>query len=231
VSDGTLPTQPISPHERQRVVDRLCTHFASDHLATADFERRLDLAYAAQSKAELVALESDLPALGAADEVAVSPAPVRAALVDTTRAVSDRDFMLTIMGGSERTGNWTPPKQLTVLSVMGGASIDFRDAKFASREVSVTILAIMGGAEIIVPPGVHVESNGIAIMGGFGTQTPERPADPDAPVIRIKGLVMCGGVEIVERLPGETDREARKRLKASRKARAKLAASSPDERV
>lgn len=222
MSDRDLPAKPIPPSERQRSVDRLCAHFAADHLETAEFERRLDLAYAARSSAELVALERDLPEL--ADErapAAPAPASPSSATVDTSLPVSDRDFILSVMGGSERKGHWTPPRHLTVLSLMGGSLLDFRDARFATDEVDVTVVAVMGGAEIVVPPGVHVEWNGVAIMGGVGGAEPSRPPDPDAPRIRIKGLVLMGGVDIKERLPGESEREARKRIKARRKARRK----------
>ena len=39
----------------------------------------------------------------------------------------------------------------------------------------------------------------------------------DAPLIKVNGFVLMGGVEIKVRLPGETKREARKRLKAERR--------------
>ena len=216
-----LPTHPVSPQERQGTVDRLCAHYTADHLDESEFERRLDLAYAARSSGELVALERDLPALETTTSGTPTPAavPVPSPRVDATRPVSEREFMLAVMGGTERAGNWTPPRRLTVFAMMGGAGVDFRDATFATPEVYVTVVSIMGGAEIIVPPGVHVECSGVAIMGGFGSSEPAKPQTPGAPLIRINGLVMMGGVEIKERLPGETDREARKRLKAERKAR------------
>jgi len=213
-----LPAHPISPEARQKTVDRLCAHFASDHLEATEFERRLDLAYAAQTSSELVALERDLPALSP-EAGTSSLVPLDHKRVDTTRTTSNWGTMVAIMGGAERKGNWTPPRHLRVLTVMGGAGLDFRDATFATREIEVWVCSVMGGVEIIIPPGVHVESNGIAIMGGFGTEEPGRPTDPDAPLIRIRGLVVMGAVEIKERLPGETDREARKRLKAVRKAK------------
>ncbi|MDH3732646.1 MAG: DUF1707 domain-containing protein [Gemmatimonadota bacterium] len=217
-----LPVQPIPPSERQKTVDRLCAHFAADHLETDEFERRLDLAYAAQARNELVALEQDLPELrrGAEAEAVDStlPAPAPSASVDTSRPVQERDFMAAVMGGTERGGNWIPAKHTTVLTLMGSASLDFREATYTSQEISVTLFSIMGGAEIIVPPGVHVESNGIAIMGGWGKPVDRTPADPNAPVIRINGLVLMGGVDIKERQRGETERDARKRLKAEKKA-------------
>jgi len=231
MSDHDLPATPIPPSERQRSVDRLCAHFAADHITTSEFERRLDLAYAARTSAELVALERDLPALAAqtAPAAAASTAMTPAARVDATLPASERDFMLSVMGGSERKGHWTPPRRLTVFTLMGGTLLDFRDARFASEEVQVTVVAVMGGAEIIIPPGVRVEWNGMAIMGGVGGTEPARPIEPGAPLIRINGLVLMGGVEVCERLPGETEREARRRIKAERKAKRRLAA--PDSEI
>ena len=127
--------------------------------------------------------------------------------------------MVAVMGGTERGGNWIPAKHTTVLSVMGGAELDFREATFTTKEITVTLFSIMGGAGIIVPPGVHVESNGVAIMGGWGKPLDSGPIDPDAPTIRINGLVMMGGVDIRVRHPGETEREAKKRIRAEKKAR------------
>lgn len=222
MSDRDLPAEPIPPTQRQRAVDRLCAHFAADHIGTAEFERRLDLAYAARTSAELVALERDLPELASDDARATAPVP--STRVDASLPVSEHAFVLSLMGGSERKGHWTPPRKLTVLALMGGSLLDFRDARFATEEVEVTIVAVMGGAEVIVPPGLRVEWNGVAIMGGVGGSEPGRPTDPNAPRIRINGLVLMGGVEIKERLPGENDREARKRIKAERKAKRRLTA-------
>ena len=61
-----------------------------------------------------------------------------------------------------------------------------------------------------------MESNGFALMGGFES-VDQTPANADAPLIKINGFVCMGGVDITVRLPGETGREARKRLKEERK--------------
>lgn len=214
-----LPTDPISPQARQGTVDRLCAHFAVDHLKTAEFERRLDLAYAVQTGAELMAIEQDLP------ELRPVPAPLLAARVDTTRPTRDWGFLLAIMGRAKRKENWTLPRRLPVLTMLGGAVLDFRDATFATPEIHVWLCSFLGGVQIIVPPGVHVESNGIAILGRFGGGA-GRPTDPNAPTIRVHGLVMLGAVSIKERLPGESKREARRRLKAERMAK-RLGGVSP----
>ncbi len=106
---------------------------------------------------------------------------------------------------------------------MGGTDLDFRQATFATEAVSVRLLALMGGVDIVVPPGVRVEWGGIALMGGVTMPEPGTPPAPDAPVIRLSGLVCMGGVDVVERHPGESARDARKRIRNDRKARRKLA--------
>lgn len=224
MTDPNLPTRLVSSEEREATVDRLCTHFAEDHLAEDELERRLDLAYGARTRADLMVLESDLPELGVRPAPTKVTAPLAApvARIDPNRAVADRDFIASIMSGTERSGSWTPARTTTSISVMGAAELDFRDVVFATAEVTVRVLAVMGSAEIIVPPGVRVEWNGIAIMGGVAVANPVDPPGPDAPVIKITGLVCMGSVEVVERERGETAREAKKRLRATRKARRKL---------
>lgn len=217
-------TGALSPEERQATVDRLCAHFARDAMNTTELERRLDIAYAARTRAELVALERDLPALRSETRSAVTaPPPPASVPVDSARTVQESDLIVSIWGATERKGSWVPPRQLTAVTVMGGTDLDFRQATFATEAVSVRLLALMGGVDIVVPPGVRVEWGGVALMGGVTMPEPGRPPAPDAPVIRISGLVCMGGVDVVERHPGESARDARKRIRRDRKARRRLA--------
>lgn len=216
----------LSPEERQATVDRLCAHFARDAMDTTELERRLDIAYAARTRAELVALERDLPALGSETRpsVSVTAPPTTASVpVDPSRRAQESDLIVSIWGATERKGSWVPPRQLNAVTVMGGTDLDFRQATFATEAVSIRLLALMGGVDIVVPPGVRVEWGGIALMGGVSMPEPGTPPAPDAPVIRISGLVCMGGVDVVERHPGESARDARKRIRNDRKARRKLA--------
>lgn len=218
------PEKALSPEERQAAVDRLCAHFARDAMNTTELERRLDIAYAARTRAELVALERDLPALRSETRRA-EPAPVTTASVpvDPARPVQESDLIVSIWGATERKGGWIPPRRLNAVTVMGGTDLDFRQATFATETVSIRLLTLMGGVDIVVPPGVRVEWGGIALMGGVSTPEPGTPPAPDAPVIRISGLVCMGGVDVVERHPGESARDARKRIRKDRKARRRLA--------
>jgi hypothetical protein len=64
-----------------------------------------------------------------------------------------------------------------------------------------------------VPPGLNVETGGIAIMGGFEHMGSGEAPPPDVATLRINGLAVMGGVDIQVRLPGESSKDARARRK------------------
>lgn len=216
------PTPAPVPLEqtRDRVVHQLSEHFAHDNLTAEALEERLDRAYQAKTLDDLRALVSDLPVIHqdaplAGPRTYVSPS--------AGSHVAERQIIVGIMGGAEKKGVWTPARQIYVVAMMGGAQLDFRDARFGPGVTEVIVFALMGGAEIIVPPGVHVDLNGVALMGGFGqTGSAPPPTDPDAPVLRIGGFCMMGGVEVNIRYPGERPRDAREREKLERRERKRL---------
>jgi hypothetical protein len=207
-------------HEaRERVIAALQEHFAHDALDVDEFERRVTLAHTSESAAEIEELLADLPALANA----LVPTP-KAALVPAADVVPTQTIY-TLMGTTERRGSWVVPRRMRVRATMGTAVLDFRDARLPAGAVDVDIRALMSSAEIIVPPGLAVETDGSAIMGTFEhvDRAPAHP-DPDAPVLRIHGLALMGTVEVKMRLPGETERDAHRRLKAERRERKALPA-------
>lgn len=206
-------TVPPSPRERERTVEVLCTHFARDHLSLQELERRLDEAYAVSSRRELTALTSDLPPLRPAGQAEEAVERALEVTVNPGLPIRSRETVMAVMGGVERTGRWTPARRLTAVAVMGGVELDFREAEFGTDVLEVTALAVMGGVEITVPPGVRLEVGGVAILGGFERMSVGLEPDPDAPLVRVGGLALMGGVEVKVRLPGETEKEARRRLK------------------
>lgn len=62
---------------------------------------------------------------------------------------------------------------------MGGVVLDLRDATLSGQMTDVFVVAVMGGVEIKVPPGVRLESDGIALMGGVMTRMQPRGWDND----------------------------------------------------
>jgi hypothetical protein len=210
---------------RQEAIDALCEHFANDVLSMEEFERRVDQAHQAESLDEIRKLLADLPSgdlpVRREDVAPTALEPARAS-VPASR-VKERGLMVAALGGVERKGRWIPARQNYAVAVMGGVNLDFREALLPPGETDVWIFTVMGGAEIIVPPGLTVESDGVAILGGFEHREDAlaRP-DPDAPVLRVRGLAVLGGVEVSIRYPGETPREAKKRRRFADKKRRQL---------
>ncbi|MGH7459219.1 MAG: DUF1707 SHOCT-like domain-containing protein [Longimicrobiaceae bacterium] len=214
--NAPAPSSPLAA-ERERVVAQLCAHFAHDHLDEHTLEERLDSAHRAGSTAELKRLTADLPVLPG-----TGPAELLVPRVDPSQ-VRPWQPVLAVMGGTEMAGSWTPARKVLVVGIMGCAELDFRNARFGSPVVEVTALALMGCVEILVPPNLRVETNGLGLMGGFGWSGRPRPeGDADAPLIRVNGVGVMGAVEISVRRAGESVREARRREKLERRERQRL---------
>jgi hypothetical protein len=205
VSQPRAPV-PVPGDHRQRTIDALCAHFAADRLDVEEFERRLDLAHRARGAGELAALLQDLP--GGADAAAPAPATRPAALARDIRA---RDLIVAVMGESSRRGRWTPARSSFVYTLMGGSTLDFREALLGPGVTELSVMTVMGGVEIIVPPQLAVDSSGIGIMGGFSHRADADPGDERLPSLRIRGLAFMGGVDVLVAAPGEDLRQARKR--------------------
>lgn len=210
---------------RQQAIDALCEHFANDVMSVEEFERRVDRAHKAESLDEIGKLLADLPSgdLPVRREDVAPNAIERAQASVPASRVKERGWMVAALGGVERKGRWIPARQNYAVAVMGGVNLDFREALLPPGETEVWIFTVMGGAEIIVPPGLTVESDGVAILGSFEhTEDSVLNPDPDAPVLRVRGLAVMGGVEVSIRFPGETPREAKRRRRFARKKQKQL---------
>lgn len=109
--------------------------------------------------------------------------------------MKDIDFMISIFSGSSRKGIWTPPRMLKVVSFFGGTKIDFRESRFGTEQTFISVKCCFGGVDIIVPPGVNVDSNIISIFGGVDNRS-SAPASLDTPRIKIDGVMVFGGIKI-----------------------------------
>lgn len=223
---STSPTAPVrlSAH-RERIIEVLTRHFAEDALEVDEFESRVDRAHRATSPSALDALVRDLePVDTSLPEESAPPAP---AALEVTRP--ERKRAMAVMGGVECKGPWVVPRRLSATAIMGGVTLDFREAVLPPGVTEVKVHAIMGGIDVILPPHVAVEATGVALMGGFDQRhgaPPEADADPRRPILRISGFAVMGGCSIITRLPGESWFQARKR---ERKQRAALRAQAANK--
>lgn len=223
--------EPGIKRSREQAVERLMEHFANDVLEVDEFERRVDVAHRSATSAELDELLSDLPTLTANVPVrqtdsSLVPRPIT---MVPAHDVRERSLVMACLGATERKGRWIPARRSNVFTVMGGATLDFREAMMGPGVTEVWIFALMGGVEIIVPPGMPVEVDGLALMGGFNFDSNEPEVrDPDQPLLRIRGMAVMGGVDVVVRDIGETSRDARRRRRFEKKLRRRLKSGRED---
>jgi hypothetical protein len=169
---------------------------AEGRLTPVEHSERLDAIFAAKTHAELVPLLDDLPAPRGVRQEMASPRPAGADLDLEYGARSGRR-LIAIFGGVSRKGTWHPEPVTRVLAVFGGVELDFRDAVLPGREIVLDATAVLGGVEITVPPEMRVIDNGTAILGGREiTGNSDEALSPDAPVLRIEGICVLGGVEV-----------------------------------
>jgi hypothetical protein len=198
--------------DRERTIQLLCTHFANDNLTTQELELRFERVYKAQSAIELQGLVAGLPVLPP-----TIAAPQGMFAVAPTQAPAPEKRWLVLMSEVKKRGEWTPAQRNKVRAIMGNMTLDLRDAHLAPGVVTeFDISAIMSEVKVIVPPGLAVECDGMAIMGEFDDATTSRAESSNAPRIRITGSAVMASVHIKTRLPGETSLAAWKRQLSDR---------------
>ncbi len=194
--------------QREQVVQRLCSHFASNHLTMDELEQRIDQAYKSPSVAELDALVTGLPVLADDPSLSTSASLASSSAPALQANVPERDVLIGVMSGHTRRGPWAVPRHLKVFTVMGGIVLDLREAIIAPGVSEIEITAIMAGVEIFVPPGVRIECTGSAFMGAFEVDQRAQVMEiaGDERIIRVTGFAMMAGVEAKVRPPRDRDR-------------------------
>jgi Domain of unknown function (DUF1707)/Cell wall-active antibiotics response 4TMS YvqF len=163
---------------------------AEGRLTVDEHSERLDAVYAAKTHAELVPLLEDLPGTHAVALQGHAPSEVVARPGYGGRIAA-------IFGGATRKGAWHAEPVISVLTVFGGTELDFREAILPGKEIILKATTVLGGVEVIVPPEMRVVDNGIAILGGREiTGNPGAAASPEAPVLRVEGACVLGGIEV-----------------------------------
>lgn len=123
---------------------------------------------------------------------------------------------LALMSSVKRRGVWTLAKRFRIAAVMAEAKIDLREARISSHS-EIEVFAFWASIEIIVPPGIRVDVQDSALMGEVNWESTDSQNLPyDAPSVLVRGSVIMSSIEVKVRYLGETDREAKRRLKAAR---------------
>jgi hypothetical protein len=171
------PELRVSDDDREATVAQLRAAGGEGRLTLEELAERVELADAARTRGELDALTADLPY--------AAPAIER----------KERGWIVAIMGGAERKGRWRPARNTNVVTVMGGAELDLREAELADG-VTITAVTVMGGVGIAVPDGVSVELGGFAVLGANGGPRDHVPPLPNAPIVRVRAFSLMGGLDV-----------------------------------
>jgi hypothetical protein len=191
-------TPRASDAERNHAIDRLRAAYVEGRLDQEEFDERSDVALKAKTIGQLERLFDDLPASyaqGGLGHHLGRPGPVVRPGEGGTR------LSVAVLSGVERRGSWRVPVDSTAFALMGSVELDLRSAILSGLVTTITAVAIMGGVEIVVPPGIRVESSGFGFMGGWDNRASDEQLAPDAPVLRVRGVALMGGVEIKTKEP------------------------------
>ena len=199
---GDNPRLRASDADRDRAASVLNGAMAEGRLTADEHSDRLDALYAAKIHAEIVPLLDDLPGR----TTAASPA----------KPSGEVSHIVAILSGATRTGSWTAPPAMNVVSVLGGVELDFREATLPAGDITISAVCVLGGLEITVPPEMHVVDNGVAILGGREISADsDESGQPGAPVLRIKGFCFLGGVEVKRKArKSQRDRSRRRGIES-----------------
>src|SRR4051794_24117224 len=180
------PDLRASDDDRERTAEQLRGAAAQGRITVDELEERLQAAYAARTHGELSPIVADLPA---APERRVSGLAVR-------RGEGGARWLVSIMGGHDRTGHWRIGSRPTGINIIGGSDPHPHEAEPADDEVVITVFSLMGGAEIRVPDDLNVEVSQFAFMGGNGVELGPSHPDPGGPVVRVRMLSIMGGSDV-----------------------------------
>lgn len=197
---------------RHQVIARLSEGYAGDLLEVEELERRLDLAHAARTVAELDELVADL-----APAPTTALAPLGSTAIDDPHRAEHKKLRV-IMSHVSRGSRWTVPRTLQLRVFWGNAELDLRDASLAPGVTTIDLGVWMGNVEIILPPHLAVDVDVSSFLGAVEERHRVPPdADPARPLLRLSGAVRLGNLEISTRLPGETRGDANRRERRERK--------------
>jgi hypothetical protein len=87
-------------------------------------------------------------------------------------------------------------------TAFAGTTLDLRRAIPAPTGIYLDILVVFGDVSLVVPPGWRVVFDGSVVAGAFENLT-QTTSDPDAPVLRLGGMVAFGALRATTRPPIE----------------------------
>lgn len=180
----------ITTQDRDDAAGVLQAAFSDGRLDEKEFDERMARVLMAKTVGDLDPLIADL----GSDTSALSayrPAPMHARMMGKST--------FAIFSGIETKGAFILPEHVRINAVFGGCVLDLRDARINQPVSFIKVVAVFGGVQIIVPKHVRIEVHGTPFLGGISHNARKQQLPPDAPVIHVRGLAICGDVEILSK--------------------------------
>lgn len=197
------PGHRASDADREAVSGLVRDAAAEGRIGLDELDERLSAVWTARTYGELARTTADLPVNLPAVLSGSGPPALRPA-TGTTRLAAvggpGTGHAIAVFSGCERKGNWTVPATLNAVAVFGGVELDLREATLTARETVIHVFAMFGGIEITVGEDVELVVSGAGILGGF-QGAGSAGSGAGAPVVRVVGAAIFGGVEVRRRPP------------------------------
>jgi hypothetical protein len=187
-----LEDRPIE-QVKEEVIDILVHNYSHAVISNEAFERRLDNVISATTNQQMMDQIADLD--GRPDPDLQKQKEEHFSVNYANEPTEDTETLVNVLGSSDRTGQWTAPKEIRVYTFLGGAKIDFTDARFSSPNTVVKIFSVLGGDNIYVPENVNVVSKAVCVLGSSENAAPSI-ASRQAPTITIEGVMILSSLEI-----------------------------------
>jgi hypothetical protein len=168
--------------DRDRVVDQLRVAAGDGRLTSDELDARLERALSARTQGELAALTEDLPAVRGA-----GPAADPKKVLRIERAGNH----------VRRDGSWVVPEHIELRVTAGNVVLDFTQAVIDLPSLQVNALVRGGNLTLITRPGIVVDTDEVAIIGGRVIE--REPPEPSVPVllsVNVIGRVIAGNVRV-----------------------------------
>lgn len=210
--------------EREDAVQRLCAAYARDQITTGELEARLERVYKSADRGQLLTVLEGLPAMQIARLGDNSPSGLSAPLASSAPSPNDsgesssaslrsptsayssgrglavgEKRYASMFSEIKKEGAWNPARKIDARCWFGSILFDLREAAIPADGIDIDIDVIAGDVKIILPPGLRADVDCSSFMGSVADKTKE--GLPGAPVIRVSGGAMMGGITVVTKAP------------------------------
>lgn len=170
----------ISDAEREQKALSLRDHLLAGRLTLDEFSERVEMAYAARTRRELIEASESLPE-ASVESLGPRRRPRRATIALLSH-VAQRG-RLRLRGRS------------FAFTAFADLDLDLREAEVDYPETIVNVLVGFGNVDVYVPEGVNVDVAGLTVVG-HRREWGRDIAPADAPTIHIRALGFFGTIDV-----------------------------------